>query len=882
MIGVARRSAFQAVLACLIGVLASAAPAAPVTSGTAVKAARGWLSLDATPMQDAIPTTDWNVKTYADDTSTTLFHAIGIEGGGFVILAADDRIDPVIAFSPEGAYDDETNNPMRALLRNDLAGRLAIVEAVSSTSGRAAADAAQIDGAIDQAQTRWDELLEAAGKSGASLDSVSSVSDLRVDALIQSKWDQDTVSGSACYNYYTPYYDSSSDSITWTAGRAGNYYSGCIATTMAQLMRYWQYPVNGIGQVTRDVWVHKGDCYSDYVTVSRATRGGNGSGGAYSWSNMPLVPTSSATATQRAAIGALCYDSGVATYMEYASDCSGAYPLDQSLALIDIFDYDNSICGCSTSTALVPANYLKMIVPNLDAGYPVLLGISGDSGGHSIICDGYGFSSTTRYFHLNMGWSGYGNLWYQLPSISGTGYSFNAVASIGYNIFPATTGEIISGRVFSTDGSTVLSGAVVTAAYSGGTVSDTTDANGIYGLAGVPSSTSCTVSVSKTSYSFSSKTKTTGTSETSTWDEWGYTYYPSDTCGNTRDFNFTADALSSFINFVSDTPSGASYPITIGATVQPASDETPDTLDGVYFTAGFANEGDLAAGTFVVTLYLDGAECDSFDVASLGAGSSATVYNSTALGPLSAGSHTLQMVLDSGSAFTESDETDNSYTRTFSVTQALAELDVFPANDWNIECVHGQSQSFNKDTRVFTIVNSGEAALDWTVSKTADWLTLSTSGGSGLASGGSGEVILTLNTGAIDLEAGVHTDTIVFSNATSTQDDIEVGVSLTVSANATSKTFTIYNDGAGDLNVTSMALDDESAAACLSWSPEAPFTVEGGGEQTVTVTVDWDEVPYEGVDCNLVIVSNDDDEASSTVEIVVNGRNGVREWGMYQ
>ena len=57
-----------------------------------------------------------------------------------------------------------------------------------------------------------------------------------------------------------------------------------------------------------------------------------------------------------------------------------------------------------------------MVNPNLDAGYPVLFGITG-AGGHAIVCDGYGYNPSTMYHHLNMGWSGNDDAWYNLPTI---------------------------------------------------------------------------------------------------------------------------------------------------------------------------------------------------------------------------------------------------------------------------------------------------------------------------------------------------------------------------------------------------------------------------------------------------------------------------------
>lgn len=73
-----------------------------------------------------------------------------------------------------------------------------------------------------------------------------------------------------------------------------------------------------------------------------------------------------------------------------------------------------------------------------------------------------------------------------------------------------------------------------------------------------------------------------------------------------------------------------------------------------------------------------------------------------------------------------------------------------------------------------------------------------------------------------------------------------------------SKTFTIFNDGGGELSVTAIEL--ESSAAWITWSPAAPFTLAPGGSQLVTVSVDFDLAP-DGVSSNrLLVYSNDADK----------------------
>lgn len=310
-----------------------------------------------------------------------------------------------------------------------------------------------------------------------STGSLGSVSDLRVAPLLQSAWNQTTEQGNNCYNYYTP----------------NNYYDGCVATALGQLMRFWQYPTSGIGQVTKTVYVNG-------QSRSATTRGGNGSGGAYNWSLMPLSPSSVAyNASQWQMIGSLCYDAGVAVDMQYSSGGSGAIMCQSAAALSSIFHYSEA------QFVNYPSDLITPTAANLAAGCPVLFGISSTSSGegHAIVCDGFGYDSGALYFHINFGWDGAYNAWYVLPYLS-TPYNFNSVDTIIYNAFPSSTGELLTGRVMSAQGAPIA-GATLMATAGGQSYSATSDSKGYYGIH-TPSGRSYTVTASAPGMGTMSKT----------------------------------------------------------------------------------------------------------------------------------------------------------------------------------------------------------------------------------------------------------------------------------------------------------------------------------------------------------------------------------------
>ena len=186
-----------------------------------------------------------------------------------------------------------------------------------------------------------------------------------------------------------------------------------------------------------------------------------------------------------------------------------------------------------------------MVNPNLDAQYPVLFAISGN-GGHAVVGDGYGYDGygpddSTMYHHLNMGWSGQDDLWYNLPFINTSLGTYRTVCQCIYNVYTSGTGEIISGRVTDANGNP-LSGVTVTATAEGQTypamqkdVMAPTTSSGVYAIPKVPANTTFTVTASKPGYTFTPRSVQTGASVTAQ-----YKFISSTVTGNKWGIDFVA------------------------------------------------------------------------------------------------------------------------------------------------------------------------------------------------------------------------------------------------------------------------------------------------------------------------------------------------------
>lgn len=191
--------------------------------------------------------------------------------------------------------------------------------------------------------------------------------------------------------------------------------TGCVATAMAQIMKYYKYPAQGTGMGSYTVG-------SDTKTVSINKE--------YHWDRMEDSYNSSSSMLNKVAVQYLMADAGAAAGVTYKMSGSSAYVVDAAYAMADNFQYDSLSLHFLNRQYYSDAEWIELVYNELSQSHPILYGGQDESyGGHAFILSGIDAEGKV---YVNWGWDGSGDGYYdiaQLSPVSGTkslGYSFDS------------------------------------------------------------------------------------------------------------------------------------------------------------------------------------------------------------------------------------------------------------------------------------------------------------------------------------------------------------------------------------------------------------------------------------------------------------------------
>lgn len=282
-------------------------------------------------------------NTNADNTGYYVFKPE--TGSGFVIISGDDQMKPIVGYSTTSTFD----------VSNMPAQLISYLETYESNITK-----------IQQG-----DAIQGRTSGGKA-----------VAPLLTTQWDQHDP-----YNLYLnlPYGE-------------GYFVTGCVATAVAQVMKYFNYPAKGNG-ITEAVGSFPALDLSQSV---------------YDWNNMKdRYNLGEYNNAESSAVALLMRDVGYALNTQYGTDESGAYSYYIAPALYKHFNYSKDI-QLLKRECYASQEWIDIIRENLLAGQPILYGAAGSSG-HEFVCDGI---DENDYLHINWGWSGYCDGYFDVNALS--------------------------------------------------------------------------------------------------------------------------------------------------------------------------------------------------------------------------------------------------------------------------------------------------------------------------------------------------------------------------------------------------------------------------------------------------------------------------------
>ena len=192
-------------------------------------------------------------------------------------------------------------------------------------------------------------------------------------------------------------------------------YTGCVATAMAQILYYHKYPPHGLGERTIDYPLNSSNPVST-VTAHFATT-------QYDWEHMIDSYDGAYTEEQADAVATLMLHCGVASKMNYSTNGSGTYTADAAYGLREYFGI--SAARSYRRSDYITSDWMDLIYGELAGGRPILYGASDPvrGFGHAFVFDGYDESGNV---HVNWGWSGDDNAYYNIEVLNPQSYSFTS------------------------------------------------------------------------------------------------------------------------------------------------------------------------------------------------------------------------------------------------------------------------------------------------------------------------------------------------------------------------------------------------------------------------------------------------------------------------
>lgn len=317
-----------------------------------------------------------------------IYHIYNFANGGYVIVSAEDNTYPVLGYSYKNQFSNEDIPENISSWMKNYADQIIATREMELE-------------ATEEIQNQWNTYSEPYHTN--ITETMESV-----EPLLACTWNQDWP-----YNAYCP---------EASGGPGGHVYVGCVATTMAQIMYYYRYPEHGYGEKSYNT--PYGEVSADFENTY------------YQWDNM-VNDLGSTDHSAISAVAELNFHCAVSVTMDFGINGSGSQTIKIPYALPSYFGYSNEADYEQRAQHNDP-QWINMLTENLDeakplaySGYP-----SGGGAGHCFVFDGYQTSGDETQFHVNWGWSGSWDGYFNINSLNPGGSNFNQGQQAVFDIYP--------------------------------------------------------------------------------------------------------------------------------------------------------------------------------------------------------------------------------------------------------------------------------------------------------------------------------------------------------------------------------------------------------------------------------------------------------------
>ncbi|MBN2680943.1 MAG: C10 family peptidase [Bacteroidales bacterium] len=304
----------------------------------------------------------------------TVFHVVNFKENKFVILSADQRFFPVLAYSFNSVCPEENQAPAFVWWMNNYSNQISS----SLKSGNFVENNNNL---------LWKYLIENKTLDGRFTPTRS------IDPLLTSRWNQDK-----WYNGMCP---------VDNAGPGGRTLAGCVAAAIGQVMNYYRHPQTGTG-------------FYSYEDANYGVQEVDFSAQTYNWDAMGTE-----IEFFNDEIAKLLYNIGVSVDMVYGPSGSGMYNHKGAYTMRNFFDYLDETRYYFRDSIDENFDWVDTLIMQLDNGMPIYYAGWSDTiyqSGHAFVCDAY---QDTSFFHFNWGWGGAYDGFFNIENLSPGGANLN-------------------------------------------------------------------------------------------------------------------------------------------------------------------------------------------------------------------------------------------------------------------------------------------------------------------------------------------------------------------------------------------------------------------------------------------------------------------------